>query len=88
MMSFTLRDASLLRTAGYIDGAWVGADSGETFPVTNPATGEVIATVPNMGAAETRRAIAAAEKAQKVWAKKTAKERSTVIRKWAELMLA
>jgi succinate-semialdehyde dehydrogenase/glutarate-semialdehyde dehydrogenase len=88
MMSVTLRDASLLKTAGYIDGAWVAADSGETFPITNPATGEVIATVPNMGAAETRRAIVAAEKAQKAWAKKTAKERSNIIRKWAELMLA
>ncbi len=87
-MSFTLRDASLLKNQGYIDGAWVGADSGATFAVTNPATGETIAEVPNMGAAETRRAILAAEKAQKAWAKKTAKERSNIIRKWAELMLA
>ena len=55
-----LQDPTLLRQACYIDGAWVGADNGETIAVTNPATGETIATVPRCGAAETERAIAAA----------------------------
>ena len=55
-----LRDRDLLRTRAFVDGSWVEADSGETFPVVDPATGEVIAEVPRMGAAETRRAIEAA----------------------------
>ena len=55
-----LKDLNLLRQACYIDGTWVGADSGEFIDVTNPATGEVVATVPRCGAAETERAIAAA----------------------------
>ena len=78
----------LLRTQAYLDGAWCGADSGETAPVTNPATRETLGTVPMMGAAETRRAIEAARVAQKSWAAKTAKERSVVLRRWYELMMA
>src|SRR4029077_20007472 len=57
----------LLRTQAYVDGAWADADSGETFPVVNPASGETIAEVPRMGAAETRRAIEAAAKAFPGW---------------------
>ena len=59
-MSLNLKDPSLLRQQCYVDGAWIDADAGGTVDVTNPATGEVIGTVPNLGAAETRRAIEAA----------------------------
>ena len=82
-----LKDASLLRQQCYIDGAWCDADSGETIPVTNPATGEALGTVPKMGAAETRRAIEAAERAYPAWRALTAKERATILRKWHDLMM-
>lgn len=59
----TMLETDLLRTRAYIDGTWADADSGETFPVLNPSTGETIAQLPRMGAAETRRAIAAAQRA-------------------------
>ena len=62
-MSMQLRDSALLRTQAYIDGQWMDAESGRRFEVRNPADGSVIAHVPDMGAAETRRAIAAAEAA-------------------------
>jgi succinate-semialdehyde dehydrogenase/glutarate-semialdehyde dehydrogenase len=83
-----LRDGKLLRQQCYVDGAWVDADGGKTLAVTNPATGEVLGTVPGMGAPETRRAIEAANAAWPAWRAKTAKERSIVLRKWAELMMA
>jgi succinate-semialdehyde dehydrogenase/glutarate-semialdehyde dehydrogenase len=83
-----LKDASLLREQALIDGVWTDADSKEVFPVTNPASGATICTVPLMGADETRRAIEAARVAQVAWRGKTARERSTVLRKWHELMLA
>lgn len=83
-----LKDVSLFRQQAYINGAWCDADSGDTFPVTNPATGETIGAVPLMGAAETRRAIAAADDAWKSWRRKTAKERSVILRKWHDLILA
>jgi succinate-semialdehyde dehydrogenase/glutarate-semialdehyde dehydrogenase len=83
-----LKDPSLLRQQCYIGGAWCNADNSESFPVVNPATGETIATVPNMGAAETRRAIAAAQSAQPAWRAKTAGERARVLRRWFELLLA
>ncbi|QRX84208.1 NADP-dependent succinate-semialdehyde dehydrogenase [Glaciimonas sp. PAMC28666] len=83
-----LKDPTLFRQQGYINGIWSDADNGETFPVTNPANGETIGTVPMMGAAETRRAIVAANDAWKAWRSKTAKERSVVLRKWNDLMLA
>ncbi len=82
-----LNDPSLVRTAAYIDGEWVGADSGKTVSVTNPSSGEEIATIPDMGAEETRRAIDAAEIAQKGWAAKTARDRSVVLKKWYELIM-
>lgn len=78
----------LLREACYIDGAWVGADSGKAIDVTNPATGEKLGTVPNCGAAETRRAIEAANRAWPAWRAKTAKERAAILRKWFDLMMA
>jgi succinate-semialdehyde dehydrogenase/glutarate-semialdehyde dehydrogenase len=77
----------LLRRQAYLDGKWVDADSGATFPVTNPATGGVVADVPRMGAAETRRALAAAERALPDWKHRPAKERARVLRRLADLML-
>ena len=81
-----LTDSSLFRTRAFIDGQWIDADSGETFAVTNPATGEVVAQVAKCGGDETRRAIEAAEKAQIDWRKKTATERSVLLRHWFDLM--
>ena len=82
----SLKDPSLLRQQGYINGEWLDADSGETIDVPNPATGEVVATVPKMGAAETRRAIEAANEAWPAWREKLAKERAAILRRWYELM--
>ncbi len=72
-------------TRAFIGGAWVAGTS--TFPVTNPATGAVIAHVPNLGAAETTAAIDAAEKALPLWSAKTAKERSQILRRWFDLLV-
>ncbi len=83
-----LTDAKLLRDKAYIDGGWAAADSGKTFAVTNPADGKELAQVPDMGAAETRRAIEAADRALPGWRAKTAKERATILRKWFELIMA
>ncbi len=83
-----LRDDRLFREQCYIDGAWVGADSRQTIEVSDPATGEVLGTVPKMGAAETRRAIDAAERALDGWRRTTAKERAAILRRWFDLMLA
>lgn len=82
-----LKDAQLFRQQAYINGEWLDADNGQTIKVTNPATGEVIGTVPKMGTAETRRAIKAADKALPAWRALTAKERSTKLRRWFELMI-
>ena len=86
--SLKLKDPKLFRQQCYLAGEWVNADSGKTVPVTNPATGEILGTVPNMGAAETRRAIEAANAAWPAWRAKTAKERSSILRKWADLAMA
>ncbi len=83
-----LKDPSLLRQQAYINGQWSDADNGATVAVTNPATGEQIGTVPVMGAAETRRAIEAANAAWPAWRKKTARERALILRKWNDLILA
>ena len=84
-----LKDPSLVTDKALIAGEWVAkSDSGETFDVTNPANGEVIATLPDMNRAETARAIDAAYKAQKAWAKKTGKERAAVLRELYDLMVA
>jgi succinate-semialdehyde dehydrogenase/glutarate-semialdehyde dehydrogenase len=80
-----LKDKSLLKEQCYIDGKWVDAD--DKIDVTNPATGDVIASVPKLGAKETKQAIDAAEKAMKGWAAKTAKERSGILRTWFNLMM-
>ena len=86
-MTLGLRDPALFRQQCYVDGQWVGADSGSTIAVDNPATGEVIGTVPKMGGAETRAAIAAANRAWPSWRARTAKERAAVLRRWFELMI-
>ena len=81
-----LKDEALFKSAAYVDGAWMkGAKS---FAVTNPSTGEKIADVADLTAADTRAAIEAARDAFPAWAKKTAKERATLLRKWFELIMA
>jgi len=82
-----LTDSSLLKARAYVDGKWIDADGGETFSVTNPASGEVVAEVARCGGHETRRAIEAAEKAQVEWRRKTAGERSVLMRRWFDLMM-
>src|SRR5471030_445638 len=82
-----LKDTQLFRQQAFIDGAWVDADNGQTIKVNNPATGEILGTVPKMGAAETRRAIEAADKALPAWRALTAKERANKLRRWFELLI-
>lgn len=82
-----LRGSKLFHQLCFINGIWTGADSNETIDVVNPATGEKIGTIPKMGAAETRRAIDAASQALPEWRAKTAEERSTILRRWSELIL-
>src|SRR5579863_4874302 len=82
-----LRDKELLRTQAFIGGKWVNAAANATQPVVNPASGENIGTVPDMGAAECRRAIAAAAAALPAWAARTAKDRALILRRWFDLML-
>ena len=83
-----LRDPSLLETRAYVDGAWANADGGGTIAVDNPADGSTVAHVPLMGAPETRRAIAAAERALPAWRALAAKERARLLRRWFELITA
>jgi succinate-semialdehyde dehydrogenase/glutarate-semialdehyde dehydrogenase len=83
-----LKDPSLLRQQAFIDGAWCAADDGGTIAIRNPANGSVVGAVPVMRAAETRRAIDAASRAMPEWARRTAKDRATVLRRFAELMVA
>ncbi|MYM80480.1 succinate-semialdehyde dehydrogenase [Duganella sp. FT50W] len=82
-----LKDPRLLRQQAYLNGEWRDADSGKALAVTNPATGEQIGTVPVMGAAETKRAIEAANAAWPAWRKKPAAERARILRKWNDLIL-
>jgi succinate-semialdehyde dehydrogenase/glutarate-semialdehyde dehydrogenase len=82
-----LKDPLLLRELCFIDGAWAPADNGGTLAVHNPATTEKLGLIPNMGAAECRRAIAAAAAALPAWAARTAKDRAAALRRWFDLML-
>ncbi|MES0090072.1 NADP-dependent succinate-semialdehyde dehydrogenase [Mesorhizobium sp. M0030] len=82
-----LKDKTLFRQAALIGGSWVEADAANAIEVNDPASGEVIGIVPKLGAAETKAAIVAAERAQKEWAVRTAKERAGVLRRWFELMM-
>jgi succinate-semialdehyde dehydrogenase / glutarate-semialdehyde dehydrogenase len=77
-----------LRDAGYINGAWTAGSATKTFDVINPATGEVLASLPDMGAADAAAAIDAAHAAQAPWAARPAKDRSKILRKWYELLVA
>ncbi|WP_269147575.1 NAD-dependent succinate-semialdehyde dehydrogenase [Gallibacterium salpingitidis] len=79
---------SLLRTQGYINGRFVAAESGKVFDVQNPATGEVLCQVSDLGINETEQALQAAQQAQKAWAAKTGKERGLILRRWFELVMA
>jgi succinate-semialdehyde dehydrogenase / glutarate-semialdehyde dehydrogenase len=86
-MTVKLKDPSLLRELCFIDGGWSAADSGAALDVKNPATSQKLGSIPNMGAAETRRAIAAASAALPAWRARTAKERAVIMRRWFELMM-
>ena len=85
MATLKLHDPSLLCTKALIDGRWIG--DGHT-PVNNPATGEIIAHVPDLGAAETTQAVEAAERAFPAWSKRLAKERANLMRRWFDLIIA
>jgi len=82
-----LKDPSLLRQQAFVGGAWCDADDGQSIAVINPANGDTVASVPHMGAAETKRAIDAANAAWPAWRKLPAKERAAILRKWNDLML-
>lgn len=82
-----LNDATLFRQQAYVDGQWISADEGRVITVTNPATGEQLGSVPQLGQRETQRAIAAAERALPSWRALTAKERSQCLRRWFELLM-
>ena len=83
-----LNDPKLFRQACYIDGAWIQSSAQGEIDVDNPATGEVIGTVPRLGRAETRQAIEAAARAFPAWRGRTGKERAQVMRRWFDLMMA
>ena len=87
-LKMLLRDPSLLQTRAYVAGEWIDADDGKTFPVINPARGDIIAEVADLSRAEVARAIKAADAAMKDWAARTGKERAQVMRKWFDLMMA
>ncbi len=82
-----LSDPGLLKTLAYVEGRWTPADSGQTFPVCDPASGDVLAQVASLGAAETRRAVQAAQAAQHDWQARTAKERAGLLRAWYDEVL-
>src|SRR5438309_6682497 len=84
----SLRDPSLFKQQCYIGGQWSDAMSSKTVDVVNPASGRKLGSVPNMGAAETARAIDAADRAWPAWRSKTPKERAVIMRKWSDLQLA
>jgi len=83
-----LKDSKLFRDRAYVDGAWVEAESRKRFDVDNPADGSILGSVPDMGAAETKRAIEAANAALPAWRALPAKERSKILRKWYDLIMA
>ncbi|MCL4103962.1 UNVERIFIED_CONTAM: hypothetical protein GTU68_034824 [Idotea baltica] len=86
-MSLNLSDPSLLKAKAYVNGQWIEADNGDTFPVNNPATGELIVDVAKLGASETGRAIEAAQLAMDSWKLQPAKTRAGILRKWYDLMM-
>jgi len=88
LMNVELQDRSLLRQQCFLAGKWQDAVGRSVIEVRNPATGEVVATVPSMGQVETRQAIESAAAALPAWAKRTAKERAAILRRWYELVMA
>jgi len=82
-----LKDPQLLRTQAFVDGNWIPAESGRLFPVINPATGETVASVADLGAPETLAAIAAADRALPAWRSQTAKSRAQLLRRWYDLII-
>ena len=88
MTTLPLHDSDLFRQQAYIGGRWCDAESGATIEVNNPATGEILGTVPRMGANETWRAIEAAKDAFADWSRRPAKERSNLMRGWYDLIMA
>ena len=86
-MLMSIKNQSLFREQGLINGTWCGADSNQILNVLNPASGEVLGTIPNMGTSETRQAIYAAKNAWHGWREKTARERGVILRRWYELVL-
>ncbi len=82
-----LKDPSLLAVKSYVGGEWIDADDGAVFDVVNPARGDVVATIPDVGVAEARRAIEACQETQKDWAARTGKERSEILLNWYRLMI-
>ncbi|MEY4753171.1 MAG: succinate-semialdehyde dehydrogenase [Pseudomonadota bacterium] len=88
MPRLVLKDPSLLRQQILVDGVWSAADSAAVIEVTDPATGDLLAIVPDAGAAETDRAIIAAERALAAWRGRTAEERGRILRRWFDLMVA
>jgi len=85
-MTMQLADSKLLRERCFIDGGWTAADDGAILKVKNPATGQLLGEIPNMGASETRRAIAAADAALPEWRARTAKQRAVILRRWFDLI--
>lgn len=83
-----LTDSRLFQQQAFIDGQWCNAENAQQFAVSNPATGEQLALVADLGETETRRAIAAAEKALGQWRARTGKERSAILRRWFELIMS
>ena len=86
--TFFLQDPDLFRQQAFVAGRWCDADDGQSADVNNPATGEILGKVPYMGRAETRRAIEAAKNAWEKWREVPARDRSAILRKWHDLMLA
>ncbi|MBI47305.1 MAG: succinate-semialdehyde dehydrogenase (NADP(+)), partial [Marinobacter sp.] len=87
-MSLELKNRELLREQAYINGQWITAKSGKTFAVTDPASGEQLATVPDMDDTDARAAIEAASAAWPAWRSTPAKERANILRKWFNLLMA
>ncbi len=87
MIADLIQDKDLLKTAAFVNGEWITADSGATIAVTNPANGQQLAQVPDLGAAETERAISAAAASWPAWRAKTAKERAGILRRWFDLVM-
>ncbi|MBK6747002.1 NAD-dependent succinate-semialdehyde dehydrogenase [Ottowia sp.] len=87
MSELALKDPNLLRTRAFVNGQWISSDSGDTVAVTNPATGDIVGTIPQMGAAEARRAIEAADAALPGWRATLAKQRGRLLRRWFDLII-